>query len=416
MESMKGISVKEFGATDLISKMNNDIRNRLKKSYPDKWKEIFIFSMFRFLYNTPIKNLQEHYSSSFMTEKIPDARLSAKSIGGMLEEIGKEGVRMKMFLKQFVSGNRFALIDLTHVFSSSGNVISSVPGYNSKKEFSPQIHMVFLFSIENHSPSYFRIVPGSIRDVSSLVLTIKEAEVKNTVLIGDKGFYSEENAASLERERLQYILPLKRDSLLIDYAKIQEGHKREFDGYFLFEKRVIWHYSYVIKDGNLKGRKIIVFLDERLRTEEEKDCISRIEEDEGKNIEYFYKVQHRQGTISVITNLEGEDENIYNLLKTRNEIEKMIDVFKNTLSSDRTYMRNDCQMEGWMFINFISLVFYYKIYRVLLENNLLKKYSPKDILIHLSRIYKLKVNEKWLTSEIPKKSREIIEKLDLPIT
>ena len=69
-----------------------------------------------------------------------------------------------------------------------------------------------------------------------------------------------------------------------------------------------------------------------------------------------------------------------------------------------------------MFINFIALVFYYKLFRKLADNKLLKKYSPKDVLIHFSRIYKLKIQDSWLTSEIPKKTRVIIEKLNKPIT
>ena len=74
-------------------------------------------------------------------------------------------------------------------------------------------------------------------------------------------------------------------------------------------------------------------------------------------------------------------------------------------------MRSDEAMEGWMLVNFISLLFYYKIYRVLVEKKMIRKYSPKDVLMHLSRIYKLKINGRWVTSEIPKKSREVIEKL-----
>jgi len=69
-----------------------------------------------------------------------------------------------------------------------------------------------------------------------------------------------------------------------------------------------------------------------------------------------------------------------------------------------------------MFINFISLIFYYKIYCLLADNQILKRYSPNDVLVHLSRIYKLKVQEKWITSEIPKKTKNITEKLNIPIT
>jgi len=79
-------------------------------------------------------------------------------------------------------------------------------------------------------------------------------------------------------------------------------------------------------------------------------------------------------------------------------------------------MRDDYQMEGWAFINFIALVFYYRLYRILADNSLLKRYTPYDVLIHLSRIYKLKIQNEWITSEIPKKTRVILEKLNIPIT
>jgi transposase len=139
-------------------------------------------------------------------------------------------------------------------------------------------------------------------------------------------------------------------------------------------------------------------------------------DEDGKTIDDFYEIQHRQGTIAVITDLGGDAEGIYTILKSRSEIETMFDAFKNVLQADRPYMHDDYQMEGWMFINFLALVFYYRTYKLLSDNNLLRRYSPKDVLIHLSRICKLKIQDQWVTSEIPKKTRDIVEKLDLPIT
>jgi hypothetical protein len=130
----------------------------------------------------------------------------------------------------------------------------------------------------------------------------------------------------------------------------------------------------------------------------------------------FYEKQHRRGTISLITDYEGDPQRIYELLKGRLEIEQVIDTFKNTLRADRTYMRDDYQMEGWMFVNFVSLLLYYKTYGLLIRKKLLHKYSPKDVLMHLSRIHKLRINDKWITSEIPRKSKVLIEKLDMCIT
>ena len=421
LDDMKNVSVKEFGASSLLLDMNKDIMELLQEVFPVKWKEIFIFSVFRFIHLSPIKNLQAYYADSFLSEILPDAHLSPKVIGKLLGDIGMVRERVKMVLKPLVSGTEFALVDLTHVLSRSNGVVSSVPGFNSKKDFSSQIHMAFLFSLDQHMPSFFRMVPGSIRDVSSLVLTVKEADVKNAVLIGDKGFFSEDNVLDLHKEKeknLHYILPLKRNSSLIDYKRIRQGSRTSFDGYLRFEKRIVWHYSYHVKQGALKGKRIVVFLDERLKTEEEKDYITRMEDSDKSNntIESFYELQYRMGTIAVITDLNDDAGKIYTILKSRQEIETMFDIFKNVLDADRTYMRDDRQMEGWMFINFLALVFYYRVYKLLSDNNLLKKYSPKDVLIHLSRVKKLKVQKEWVTSEIPKKTRLINEKLKIHIT
>jgi transposase len=175
---------------------------------------------------------------------------------------------------------------------------------------------------------------------------------------------------------------------------------------------------YEIQKGKLEGKKILVFLDERLKTEEEKDYLSRIKKDQKKYLETFFEHRHQQGTIAVITDLNESGERIYNLLKSRAEIEAMFDIFKNILNADRTCMRDDYQLEGWMFINFIALVFYYRLYGVLEDNSLLKKYSPNDVFVHLSRIYKLKIQDQWIVSEIPKKTRGILDQLGLdpPIT
>ena len=239
------------------------------------------------------------------------------------------------------------------------------------------------------------------------------------MLISDKGFYSEANVLELGKDRktgLHYIIPLRRNSSLIDYTGIEQGNIKAFDGYFLFEKRAIWYYKYEIAEGNLKGKNITVFLDERLRAEEEKDYLSRIEKNDTAMLDNFFEIQHRMGTIAVITDLDKRGERIYNLLKSRVEIEIMFDAFKNVLNADKTYMRDDYQIEGWMFINFIALVFYYRLYKILADNSLLKRYTPNDVLIHLSRIYKLKIQNEWITSEIPKKTRVILEKLNIPIT
>ena len=120
-------------------------------------------------------------------------------------------------------------------------------------------------------------------------------------------------------------------------------------------------------------------------------------------------------TISVITNLKVSGEIVYDMLKSRADKEQSYDKFKNTIHADRTYMRDDYQLQGWMFVNFIALVLHYRIYNMLKRHDLLKRYSPEDVIGHLERVSMLKIGDEWKISEIPKKSVDIIDALEIPI-
>lgn len=115
-------------------------------------------------------------------------------------------------------------------------------GFSSKPEFEPQINLKFIFSTATQMPVYYRIFPGNIREIIAIKLSLKESELKNVILIGDKGFYSQANEEELLSKGLHYILPLRRNSTLIDYNIVKQNTKAQFDGYFLYEDRVIWHY------------------------------------------------------------------------------------------------------------------------------------------------------------------------------
>jgi transposase len=239
------------------------------------------------------------------------------------------------------------------------------------------------------------------------LLSIEESGVRDIIIIGDKGFYSENNTKQLDIGHRKYIFPLKRNSSLIDYSPIGEAGKKGFEGHFLFEKRVIWYY-----ERKENSKRIVTFLDGRLKVEEEKDFLIRAIDDKEK-INEFYENEKKFGTITIITGTDLSAQKIFELLKSRTEIEVVFDTFKNTLHADRSYMNDDFGLEGWMFVNFIALLLYYKVYALLMSKDLLNNCSPKDVILHLSRVYKIKIGGDWVLSEVPKKSRLLIEKLGI---
>jgi len=135
--------------------------------------------------------------------------------------------------------------------------------------------------------------------------------MKDIILVGDKGFYSSNNAKELETKGIRYILPLKRNSQFIDYSPLKQAGRKQFDGHFLFENRVILHYERV-----LEGKRIVTFLDNFLKVEEERDFLIRINEGKLK-IEEFHENENKFGAISIITGVDLPPQRIFELLKSR---------------------------------------------------------------------------------------------------
>ncbi|MEM3814470.1 MAG: hypothetical protein QXE09_11445 [Thermoproteus sp.] len=179
--------------------------------------------------------------------------------------------------------------------------------------------------------------------------------------------------------------------------------------YFIFENRPVW-YSYVSKKMN-----VYPFKDSSFRKEVEKDFLKR---SEGRRnaVALFHRIEKERGTIAVVTDFNVSREILYNMLKCRMEIEQAYDTSKNTLDADCSYMRDNYAMQGWMFVNFIALLLHYRIYNILRKKDLLRKYTPRDVLDHLRRVNKLNISEKWKSFEIPKKSKKIMEKLETDFT
>jgi len=399
MKRYDQISVKEYGASSLLMHLSEDIRKALKDNFQE-WREIFVFACMRLIHNTPIKNLEFLYQNSYLSEMM-EASTYPKHIGEMLRNMGMDRSAITGFMKTFLSKSRYIAIDLTSVISLSEGVISAMLGHDSDESNLPIVQLLLLFNMEEKEPSYYRILSGSITSVMSISSTMEESGISDIVLVGDTGFYSSENVKNLEEKGIHYILPLKRNSTLISYDM-------KMKRYFPYEDRPVW---YSMSPGK---RNIYIFQDISLKAEEEKDFLRR---EEGKRgaVSRFRSIENRMGKIAVMTDLKVSGEVIYDMLKTRVDIEQAYDTLKNTIHADRTYVRDDYQMQGWMFVNFIALMLHYRIYNILRKRDLLKHYSPRDVIEHLERINRLKIGDEWKYSEIPKKSRKIMDDLDLHI-
>lgn len=409
------VSAKSSGIGSFAEIVIGDILPALKKHFGRDAELIYCASLMRLVHQSPLKNMDFHFKHDFLSEVFSDISLSDKKMTSLLKNIGENRERINAFFKEFSKPGEHILMDMTAIHSKSKEMSLNHPGYNSSGNFDPQANLLLLFSQTQHEPVYYRLLPGNIRDVKSVKLSLKEAGINDAVFIADKGFHSESNIIELTSAGLQYVIPLKRNNTLIDYQPFQKEGKKGLTHYFKFQERYIFCSASKISED----KTLYTFLDDRLKFEEEQSYLNRIDtqKEDKLSIEEFHEKSHAFGTFSILTNLSKKTPlEIYELYKSRMEVETAFDAFKNTLQADRTYMQNDQSLEGWMFINYLALLAYWRILKLLVSKELLSKVSIKDLLLHLSYIKRIRINNEWHNAEVTNKTKKLLAKLGCDIT
>ena len=154
--------------------------------------------------------------------------------------------------------------------------------------------------------------------------------------------------------------------------------------------------------------RLFPFEDILLRAMEENEYYSLMEA--GKNPQFS---PDKAGKIAILTNTREKPQTIFELYKSRNDVEEAFDVFKNLLKTDTPYLRDDDSLRGYVFVSFLSLIAYYRILKLLKEKHVNSRISVKDAILQLSKIYLTDIGNRTIVAEIPKKSRDLAELLGM---
>jgi hypothetical protein len=406
------ISTREYGLGAFIRSFCSDIIEPLKAYFPLQWEWLIVALYCRLLNASPLKNMGYYYRRSFLSEEL-NVSVTAASISLMLRDLGRDRIPIVDYM-QHLSGcskSDMLLIDATSILSYSENLSRVKIGLSKQQTYEPLFNLLYFYSPQNYLPAYYRLFNGNIKDVTMVSTAIKESGHSDTVLIADKGFYSEKNLRLLEQEKIHYISPLKRSSKLIDYKRYELLAQSKNN--FLFEGRVIYYDSYPVENN----RTIYLFIDEQMMIQEKRDFVMRIEKERtGYTPDAFVKKMPEFGTFSAITAMQTDARALYLNYKSRVYVEVLFDGVKNILGNDHTYMQNDDALEGWMFINHLALLVHHKIYALLKQNELISKYSVRDFIEYLADVKKIKINDEWLIEPVVAEQKKILNKLNIHIT
>lgn len=387
----------EYGASFLLESLGKDILSNLNETFSSKLSnQIFEMAKIGLVSPSPFKRMELIYSNSYDSRLRPNLPLSPSTITSVLNEIGSNREAQLNFMRKYYDGTEFIIFDGTRLVSHS----LGEKGYNHCNIDDPQMNLQYCFSLRpEKKPIYFKGFTGDKTDISILKTCIRESGLNNMIFIADKGYYSGSNAEELTKNGISYIMPVKRCDKRIDYASIDMSSMDGFDGFFSFQSRPIFYKT--IQRASAAGAKgtdakgeteepkpsetIVLYFDQKMRGKEIMD--STCGKDGG--IDDLKERKFRSmGTIALATTIKEEKtpKEIYEIYKERELIEDANDAYKNVMRKNASYLQNTNSYYGWLFINHITLLLYYRVYNKIKEKGMTSKYSVADVIEQAKRI------------------------------
>lgn len=405
---------KELGLSRFVSGCLSGYLDKLKASFPDDWRRIAALAYCRLREQAPLKAMASVFGDSHLSVEYEVRGLSPNALSGFYHDLGGRRPQILAFLRKFCQGDDGVIFDGTDILSASKRM--DLPRLSKVKSggFGMATNIMFGYSLAAGLANYYRLLPGSIKDVRSFKICAQEYGCENMTAIVDKGFQSDENIKWIGSvEGMSVIMALRRNTKGLDYSPFANRDNTGAVGHFWYSGRVIWYHR-----QEAYGHTVYLYLDEKRRVEEQEDYLAKADDPENDHYSMDSYSDHAMqfGTIALLVTKEKPAQDTYYAYKSRGEVEQSIDVFKNTLEADTSCMQSEQSLEAWMFINIVAMHWYYELRHKMVDSGLIKKYSPRDMIRILGRLRSVYVNGKWVTAEVTSKEQQMIAAIGVDIT
>ena len=392
-------SVMEYGNSALLHEAMKDLEPLLIEGFPENWEEIYALSKLRVTGNVPLKRADSAWQKLYNIESI-DPNLKPKNLSKVLHNVGTNREGQRVVFKRLLDQSEQLVYDLSYMFSRSVSMSQAERGYNKDRIHIPQINIALLCSVDTGLPTMIRSLPGSVKDVTTLCNSLLELDIRHKVLILDRGFFSEDVLNFLNGSKISYIIPARRNSHYYDT-------RIHLDEHFRYHERLI-------RCGSRKceNKYLYLFEDQVLMLEERNTLYDKLDVGKINKVELREEMK-KSGRILIISNRKMTEQEAYELYKRRENVEKMFDTYKSTLSADRLYLQDDESVFGHVFIAFLSLYAYCKLELLLKKAGLNKKTTPLDLIFEFGKVYYINFGESGKVMEVPKKIRDFERMLGL---
>ena len=184
------------------------------------------------------------------------------------KEVGVNRKGQNHVFKGVISEDKQLVYDLSAIFTRSESINFAEKGYNKDHFHTPQVNFALFCTANDSLPTMVRILPGSVRDVKSLALSVQEIGVENKTLILNRGFYLQGSIKTLNEHKLSFVIPAKRNSTLYN-------EQIDLSEHFFYHERLI-------KCGKKEHGENILYLFEysEMKKEEEYTLYKQLDENQ----------------------------------------------------------------------------------------------------------------------------------------
>jgi transposase len=394
-------NVKEYGNSMLLQESMKDLKPLLMDAFPDSWEEIYALATVRVSDSVPLKRVESAWDKLYNAEGI-NPNLNPRNVSKLLKDVGTNRTGQDLIFKNLLGQSQQLVYDLSTMFSRSIGISQAEKGYNKDKIHVPQVNLALLCNADNGLPTMIRSLPGSVKDIKTLYNSISEIDIRNKILILDRGFFSEDVLNFLDGREVSYVIPARRNS---SYYKTRV-HLNEH----------LYYRERLIRCGRRKeGNKFLYVFEDQHLMAEENNTLYRMLDDEKITIQELKEKMKRSGRILLLSNLDLPEKEVFELYKKRERVEKLFDAYKSALSADRLYLQDNESVFGHVFVSFLSLYAYLTLELALKKAELNSKYSPKDLLFEFGKVYHICLGEQEVITEVPKKLLDLEARLGLDI-
>jgi len=409
--------VKGIGVSLLLDRIANEtgLTGILRSVFADDWQQIMTCAYYLMSEGSALSRV-EHWSVANSTPY--DDKLTSQRISELLTRI-TSGRQIDFFLR-WIERNRngeYYAMDMTSVSSYSRAIDFVRYGYNRDKEKLPQINLLMVSGEASHVPLYFRVLPGSIKDVSTLSETLEMLDfidAKRLHLVMDKGFYSQDNIDAMYGKHIWFMVGVP---FTVGYAndlvkkaraegiRSHENYRRVFDDevYVKSEltkwkgRRCYTHVYYDSLKAELENKKFDRLLYDWFKeleggriNEDHKSCYQKffhVKETpkRGRKVEYNQAAidNHRKNTTGwfvLISNDVKDPVKALEIYRLKDTAEKAFDDLKNDLDCKRLRIHSTQAMEGRLFIQFIALILSAKIKHKMNEADWFRNHDMQQVI------------------------------------